>query len=154
MVLSVSHDAKLDIHVLNRLARLAVIRCSGAGNGNPESGGFSMVYLPDDASAPDIALINAMYAAWDTLSINATLSVIPNDDTTVTTLTISTADSSLGWMVIDSEGSLVGQGDVTPVAGVVTLTFKTSVADVYNIWVHRKTGDFACGMVQIVVSEA
>lgn len=150
MTVSIEYTEKYPVDVLTTQAALADAEVLGSSNGP----GWTKVFLPNEASNAQITALNGVLASFDTLVVNATDLSIPNDDATPTVITVLTADAELAWYVLDSEGVLVGNGNAAAIAGVVTLNFKTSVADVYDIWVGRKVGDFATGMVRITVTES
>jgi len=155
MVTEVRHTAYLSLAVIDVIANLANPQSSGASAGRPRAGdtGWSAIYLPDGASASEIGVIEAAFAAFDSLTPLASLTVIPGDDATETIITLAIADSDMKWVIVDSLGDVVGEGDEATVAGVLTLEFATNVPDVYDIYLIRKTGDFACGHVTITVTE-
>jgi len=155
-MIEVEVNGQFDPELLNKVTRLANPNIYGVRtkqSTNPQVSSYAIVDMPDGASAVDISLMQTIMAQYNTLGLSVDNAVIPADDTTLATITLNTADAELAWCIVDSLGDIVGEGDANPVAGVLTLTFKTSVSDAYDIWVIRKTADFATGKVRVTATE-
>lgn len=148
--MDISHPQRLEILVLDYAAKLAFNQVLGVSTGDYGS----VIHVRDDVGSAVIAKMETVLTAFGTLVVNTSAASIPGDDTTVATISSNTVDSSLDWLLVDLQtGDVLGSGTENAVAGVVSLNFKTSVPGSYDIWLVRKTGDFATGKAHVTVTE-
>lgn len=131
--------------VLDRIARLIEPGIYGVSSG----GGKTVIHNV----GANTGLLSGAMTAFDSLLPLVAPGSIPDDGVTEASITLNIADANLDYLIVDSNGAIVGEGTEATVAGVLTLEFSSAVAGVFDIWVLRKTGDYACGHVRVTVTE-
>lgn len=135
---------------LDKMVRLAL----GEATTGISVGRGTRVHLSD--SSPDRQLIaRAILDAYATLPVRASASVLTEDDPApqiVCASALIADDGQMGYVVL-LDGEIYAEGVTPIIAGGVTLNLIDPVAGVYDVFLFRQRGDYACGMVQIHVME-
>lgn len=148
--MNILHPERFEILVLDHAAKQAFAETLGVSVG----GYGSIIHVREDVGSAVVSLLEGVLSAFGSLLVTASAASIPADDSTSTTISCSTPDAALDWLLVDAEtGDVLGSGSENAVAGVVSLSFKTGVAGVYDVWLLRKTGNFATGKVRVTVTE-
>jgi hypothetical protein len=127
----------------------------------PSAGGVStgpygtIIHLEDSASIAVQLLAQAILDNWDALTVLSTSTELTEGDTdpVITVASGIGATEELGYAVL-LDGEEYDTGDVTAVAGTVTLNLVSPDTGVYEVYVYRKTDNYYSGHVTITVNEA
>lgn len=130
------------VQIVNYVGKLALgDGVSGASSGES---GITLHVVNDSHDALAQTILDAM----NTLLVLATKTEIQADGVDQTVITMVTVDTALDWILF-SDGEIIGSGTEAAVAGVVTLEFESDVGGAYEIWLVRRTGDYATGRVVV-----
>lgn len=147
-IVDVSQSVNIAVSILDPVARAALgSDCVGVSNRR----GTSVIHVED--SGQNVAIANSLFTAWNTLLIGATQSSIDADGVDTSILTHSTPDAAMDYYVW-LDGADYAFGEVTAIAGVVTLNLSTDVAGTYTVLLARKAGNYASGISIIEAMEA
>ena len=127
------------VQVLDAIARAAIgSGCSGCSNRL----GVAAIHVVDEGQ--NVAKATSIISNWNTLLIAATQDEIDADGVDTSIITHTTPDASLDYIVMLGD-VVYSSGEVTAIAGVVTLNLSTDTPGTYTVWLARKAGNYATG---------
>ena len=144
--MDVIKESTVNIYLLDTVARAIL----GDNISGVSAGPRAVIHLLNDSPSNQV-IANTILNQYGSLSVVADkTAMIEGDDDPV--ITVASTDAELGYFVLLDDEEY-DSGDVTVITGVATLNLVDPVAGIYQIFVYRKTGDFASGSIQIIVSE-
>jgi len=148
--MDISADLILPILPLDAIARAVLLdKVSGVSVGSN-----TRIHLLDDSPVnQDTA--NAVLDNFGNLTVNADkITMIEGDADPVITCSdpnIAT-DTNVNYLVL-LDGDNFAEGTAPIIVGEVTLNLISPVAGIYDIYIYRTVGSYACGSITIMVSE-
>lgn len=150
-MINISTSNKHNTRLLDTLAHLA----------NPSAVGIStgpygtIVHMPDSANPSEQSVIQTLLNQADTLAVAAVKTVMNEGDAdpviTCDDARIS-GDAEVNYLVL-LDDEVYAEGTASVVSSEATLNLVSPVAGVYDIFLYRRTGDYASGSVRITVNE-
>jgi len=133
--------------VMDTILRTAIPTAIGVSTG-PYG---TILHLAENSSPADQTIANNLLDNFGGLIVSADKTTMTEGDADPI-ITVSSGDAELGYVVL-LDGDEYDTGDVSVIAGTATLNLVNPVAGAYQIFVFRKTGDYASGSVLIMVNE-
>lgn len=146
-MINISRSTAYPNPVMDTILRATVSTAIGLSTG-PYG---TILHLEADASPTHQAIANNLLDNYGGLMVNVDKMTM-NEGDADPVITISSSDAGLGYIVL-LDGDDYDTGDVAVIAGTATLNLVSPVAGAYQIFVYRKTGDYASGSVLIRVNE-
>mgnify|MGYP006921610335 CR=1 FL=1 len=134
-------------HVLDTMLRAVVPDAIGVSTG--PYGTF--LHLADDASLTHQNTAVNLLDNYGGLAVSTDKTSM-NEGDVDPVITVSSGDAELGYIVL-LDGDEYDSGAVSVITGTATLNLVSPVAGAYQIFVYRKTGNYASGSVTIMVNE-
>jgi len=149
-MISVKHASVLPTEVIDAIAK--TIGAIGVSTG-PYG---TAVHVADDTSNDDLYAISDALNGYGTLPVSADKTTMTEGDADPVISCNDAAiagDSDVGYVAL-LDGGLYDSGVESVVGGAVNLTLGSPVDGVYDIYIFRRSGNYASGGVTITVSEA
>lgn len=133
--------------VMDTMLRATVPTAIGVSTGSYGT----ILHLAGDSSPAYQTIANSLLDNYGGLTVNVDKTTM-NEGDADPVITVSSGDAELGYLVL-LDGDEYDAGNVSVISGTATLNLVSPVAGAYQIFVYRKTGDYASGSVLIRVNE-
>jgi len=113
------------------------------------------IHLPDGATTAQQSIAQSILDNYGALPVSASATALSEGDSDpVMTCDDSSivSDSDMGYVVL-LDGDIYAEGTTSVDSGEATLTLVSPIAGVYEVFLYRRTGNYASGSIQITVSE-